>query len=53
MGSEKGALVLLLKVENLTYEADKRTILTTSTLILKKEKRLLSLGLLEVGRVRY
>lgn len=52
MGSEKGALVLLLKVENLTYEADKRTILDDINLNIKKEKRLLSLGLLEVGRVR-
>lgn len=53
MGSEKGALVLLLKVENLTYEADKRTILDDINLNIEKEKRLLSLGLLEVGRVRY
>lgn len=36
MGSEKGALVLLLKVENLTYEADKRTILDDINLNIEK-----------------
>ena len=38
MGSEKGALVLLLKVENLTYEADKRTILDDINLNIEKRR---------------
>lgn len=44
MGSEKGALVLLLKVENLTYEADKRTILDDINLNIEKGETIAIIG---------
>lgn len=44
MGSEKGALVLLLKVENLTYEVDKRTILDDINLNIEKGETIAIIG---------